>query len=286
MEARVCTVPPWSVSLLKHYVFKWKLMFGSSWIDVAGASSIVDRGHKQVGRWFRQWVKQRVGGTVKWKKIKPVLESLTWREKQLSICEVTPPKLCICPLKRCFLSIRCFLHCAGLWGHSGGWRGRAANIHQVPTYPLPESAPGLWQPWELCSSPGKCGARLSRGLFNCRATVSRLFWNLYPVVVLFLFLLSITTEILISIVKCHFFWSVGAALGHNVLLTQRTRVEVIWLIPPFLSSSHFPTLHLWMGFMSKLWKMLSVARHSFWSPPKILSLPSQDRPLLSKPNLV
>lgn len=35
------------ISLLKHYVFKWKLIFGSSGIDVADTGSIVEWGHKQ-----------------------------------------------------------------------------------------------------------------------------------------------------------------------------------------------------------------------------------------------
>lgn len=112
--------------------------------------------------------------------------------------------------------------CAGLWGHSGSWVGGAVNTHQVPTL----CRIGLGASATLRSASQACDvwSRPQPRSFNSRAAVFLLFWNLCPVVVLLLFLLSFMTKILISVVKCHFFGFLEAVLGQRPS-EQRTTVS-------------------------------------------------------------
>lgn len=158
-------------------------------------------------------------------------------------------------------------------------RGDAVEVGLGGSYcppsplPLPGGALGFVlnppQPWELCPRAGRVWGQPHTGVrLSPELTVSLLFWNLYPVVVLLLFWLLITAKICISDVDCHFFlWSLEAVLGHNVLVTWRTRVSDSMTDSTFSFQLLTFPLGLWMGIMSELWMMLSVAKYSFLKYP-------------------
>lgn len=107
---------------------------------------------------------------------------------------------------------------------------------------------------------------------NARAHCLLLFWNLYPVVTLLLCLLLIVAKIFISVVECHFSFDHESCFGSQCPSTQShglRRNDWFHLLSP--ASILFPLLL--NGFHVYALMMCSVARYSFWSPPKIFSAP-------------
>lgn len=203
-------------------------------------------------------------------KHKPVLE--VWCEGRGSpVWEVSPPEWGLCSSERWWLSIHSLPHILLPLGTRWGPRQGESEAASVKSHPLRDRR-------ELCPSSGKCEASLSPVLLHCPATVSLLFRNLDPVAICFysIFALNHGQNLSFYCGMPLFFLILGSCFGPWCPMTQRTIAsEDVWPILPSLSSSFFPAWPL-AGFMSKLWVMPSVAKYSFWSPPKI-SAPSPEQ---------